>query len=80
MPAIIRPIKAITRSISTTDGGVKKFPVSYMPDEVLSRISDAQDMAETAQNTANTAKNYSGYGSKYCRNSSKYCKRCENCR
>ena len=47
--------KVITCGISTTDGGVKKFPESYMPDEVLSRISDAQDMAETAQDTANTA-------------------------
>ena len=47
--------KVITCGISTTDGGVKKFPVSSMPDEVLSRISDAQDMAETAQNTADTA-------------------------
>lgn len=56
MTATIRPIRAIPRSISTTDGGVKKFPESYMPDEVLSRISDAQDMAETAQNTASEAK------------------------
>ena len=55
MAATIRPIKVITCGISTTDGGVKKFPESFMPDEVLSRISDAQDMAETAQNTANTA-------------------------
>ena len=45
----------VTRSIATVDGGVKKFPESSMPDEVLSRISDAQDMAETAQDTANTA-------------------------
>ena len=63
-------IKAVVRGISTADGCVKKFPVSYMPDEVWNRISDAQDMAqaaqniasyvqnmaETAQNTANTAK------------------------
>ena len=48
--------KDITCGISTTDGGVKKFPESSMPDEVWSRISVAQDMAETAQNTANTAK------------------------
>lgn len=47
--------KVITCGISTTDGGVKKFPVKYMPDEVLSRISDAQDMAETALNTASEA-------------------------
>lgn len=47
--------KVITCGISTTDGGVKKFPVSCMPDEVWNRISNAQDMAETAQNTANTA-------------------------
>lgn len=47
--------KVITCGISTTDGGVKKFPESSMPDEVWSRISDAQDMAETAQNTAETA-------------------------
>ena len=37
------------------DEGIKKFPESCMPDEVWSRISVAQDMAETAQNTANTA-------------------------
>ena len=55
MTATIRPIRAIPRSISTTDGGVKKFPESSMPDEVWSRISNAQNMAETAQNTANTA-------------------------
>lgn len=48
--------KYVTRSISTTDGGVKKFPESSMPDEVWSRISNAQEMAETAQDTANTAK------------------------
>ena len=55
--------KAVVRGISTMDGGVKKFQVSSMPDEVWSRISDAQNiasdaqyMAETAQNTANTAK------------------------
>lgn len=56
MTASIRPIKAILRSISTTDGGVKKFPVSCMPDEVLSRINVTRDMAETAQNTASEAK------------------------
>lgn len=50
-----RIIKAVVRGISTVDGGVKKFPVRYMPDEVLSGISDARDMAETAQNTASTA-------------------------
>ena len=63
--------KVITCGISTTDGGVKKFPVSSMPDGVWNRISDAEDMAqaaqniagyahdmaETAQNTANTAQN-----------------------
>lgn len=48
-------IKTVVRGISTMDGGVKKFPVSSMPDEVWNRISNAQDMAETAQNTANTA-------------------------
>ena len=48
--------KVITCGISTTDGGVKKFPESFIPNEVLSRISDAQDMAETAQNTASEAK------------------------
>ena len=48
--------KIVTRSIATMDGGVKKFPESSMPDEVWSRISVAQDMAETAQNTANAAK------------------------
>lgn len=48
--------KVITCGISTTDGGVKKFPESFIPNEVLSRISDAQDMAQTAQDTANTAK------------------------
>lgn len=52
-----RPIKKIvTRSIATVDVGVKKFPESSMPDEVWSRISDAQDTANTAQNTAYTAK------------------------
>ena len=53
---MISPKKIVTRSIATVDGGVKKFPESSMPDEVLSRISDAQDMAETAQNTASEAK------------------------
>lgn len=47
--------KSVVRGISTMDGGIKKFPESCMPDEVWSRISVAQDMAETAQNTANTA-------------------------
>ena len=57
MGTVIKPqiIKAVVRGISTMDGGVKKFPVSSMPDEVWSRISDAQDMAETAQDTASTA-------------------------
>lgn len=51
------PIKKIViRSIATADGGVKKFPESSMPDEVWSRISNAQDMVETAQNTASEAK------------------------
>ena len=53
--AMISPKKIVTRSIATADGGVKKFPVSSMPDEVWSRISDAQDTAETAQNTASEA-------------------------
>ena len=48
--------KAITCGISTTDGGVKKFPASLIPDEVYSGINDAQEMAETAQNTASEAK------------------------
>lgn len=47
--------KVITCGISTTDGSVKKFPESFMPDEVWSRISDAQDMAKTAKITAKTA-------------------------
>ena len=47
--------KSVVRGISTMDEGIKKFPESCMPDEVWSRISVAQDMAETAQNTANTA-------------------------
>lgn len=51
-----RITKTFTRSIATMDGGVKKFPVSSMPDEVGNRISDAQDMAGMAQDTANTAK------------------------
>ena len=50
-----RITKTVTRSIATMDGGVKKFPESSMPDEVWSRISNAQNMAETAQNTAETA-------------------------
>lgn len=53
--AMTSPKKIVTRSIATADGVVKKFPESYMPDEVWSRISNAQDMAETAQDTANTA-------------------------
>ena len=48
--------KMVTRSIATVDGGVKKFPVSLMPDEVYSAISDARDIAETAQSTASEAK------------------------
>ena len=57
MATVIKPqiIKSVVRGISTADGGVKKFPVSYMPDEVWNRISDAQYMAETAQDTASTA-------------------------
>ena len=47
--------KFITCGISTTDGGVKKFHASLIPDEVYSGINDAQEMAETAQNTADTA-------------------------
>lgn len=47
--------KKVTRSIAAAGGGVKKFPVSSMPDEVWNRISDAQDMAQTAQDTASTA-------------------------
>lgn len=59
MATVITPTikKAVVRGISTADGGVKKFPVSFMPDEVWSRISNAQDMAETAQNTAYSVKN-----------------------
>lgn len=53
--AMTSPKKIVTRSIATADGGVKKFPESSMPDEVWSRISNAQYMAETAQDTANTA-------------------------
>ena len=55
--------KQFPRSISTTDGGAKKFPESFIPDEVWSDISYAQEdaviaknTAETARNTANTAK------------------------
>lgn len=55
--AMISPKKIVTRSIATTDGGVKKFPENSMPDEVWSRIRNAQDMAETAQNTAYSVKN-----------------------
>ena len=55
--AMVSPKKIVIRSIATADEGVKKFPVKYMPDEVLSRISNAQDMAETAQNTAYSVKN-----------------------
>lgn len=55
--ATARITKIVTRSIATADGGVKKFPESSMPDEVWSRISNAQDMAETAQNTAYAVKN-----------------------
>ena len=56
---IIKPqiTKAVVLGISTMDGGVKKFPESSMPDEVWSRISVAQDMAEMAQDTADAAKN-----------------------
>lgn len=55
MATVIKPLKAVVRGISTADGGVKKFPVSFIPDEVYSAINDAQEMAETAQNTASTA-------------------------
>lgn len=55
MSIVIKSQIAVVRGISTMDGGVKKFPVSFIPNEVLSRISDAQDMAETAQDTASTA-------------------------
>ena len=54
--SITRITKIVTRSIATADGGVKKFPESYMPDKVWSRISNVQEMAETAQNTASEAK------------------------
>ena len=54
--AMTSPKKMVARSIATADGGVKKFPVSFMPDEVYSGINDAQDMAEMAQNTASEAK------------------------
>lgn len=47
--------KAVVRGISTVDGGVKKFPVSFMPDEVWNRISNVQEMAEMAQSTASDA-------------------------
>ena len=51
-----RITKTVTRSITTVDGVVKKFPASLMPDEVYSAINDAQEMVETAQNTASEAK------------------------
>lgn len=54
-----RITKVVTRSIATVDGGVKKFPESSMPDEVWSRIGDAQDTADTAQNIASEAKSTS---------------------
>ena len=54
--AQVRITKIVSRSIATVDGGVKKFPESSMPDEVWSRISNAQNMAGTAQNTASEAK------------------------
>ena len=64
MSIVIKPQKVVVRGISTMDGGVKKFPVRSMPDEVWNRISEAQDVAQaaqdtasTAQSTANTAKN-----------------------
>lgn len=53
--AMTSPKKMVARSIATADGGVKKFPVSCMPDEVWGRISEAKYMAEAAQNTADTA-------------------------
>ena len=51
-----RITKIVTRSIATADGGVKKFQVSFMPDEVWNRISNVQEMAETALNSASEAK------------------------
>ena len=47
--------KTVIRSIATADGGVKKFQVSSMPDEIWNRISNVQEMAETAQSTASDA-------------------------
>ena len=47
--------KAVVRGISTTDGGVQKFPVDVMPDEVLEGITNAQEEAEAAQSTAEAA-------------------------
>lgn len=53
--AQVRITKIVTRSIATADGGVKKFQVSSMPDEIWNRISNVQEMAETAHDTASTA-------------------------
>ena len=49
--------KFITCGISTTDGGVKKFPVSSMPDEVLSAIDDVQENSAAIVEVAGIANN-----------------------
>ena len=48
------PIKKIvTRRIATADGGVKKFPVSYIPD-IIQRVGD--DVIINSSTTNSTKK------------------------
>lgn len=49
--------KIVPRSIATADGGVKKFPVSSMPDEVLSAIDDVQQNSAAIVEVAGIANN-----------------------
>lgn len=51
-----RITKTVTRSITTMDGGVKKFSTDFMPNEVLEGVEIANSTAESAQNTANNLK------------------------
>ena len=52
-----RITKTFTRSIATMDGGVKKFPLSSMPDEVLSAIDDVQENSAAIVEVAGIANN-----------------------
>ena len=54
---VSRITKIVSRSIATADGGVKKFPVSSMPDEVLSAIDDVQKNSAAIVEVAGIANN-----------------------